>query len=221
MVLLARAKHVRAIVGALLHRLFDMLLMVTDLWRLVLGLSIIALVVLFPRGSQERPSLCCVGTSMTLPPNQVGPHHDCGHPASGGFDQIQSLFDAIEAPIHAVGALRETRVMARLGRGQLSDLKFQRGQPMPDIAHVLQHRSILESRRAGRSTRGSRLSLMGHATTSREQRDKHRRSGVIWLVARGRRLDASWRVLRYRVNASSVPRGACERLRTLDRAMIA
>jgi len=39
------------IVGALAYTgLFDMLLMVTDLWRLVLGLSIIALVVLFPQG---------------------------------------------------------------------------------------------------------------------------------------------------------------------------
>ena len=32
------------------RRLFDMLLMVTDLWRLVLGLSIIVLVLVFPQG---------------------------------------------------------------------------------------------------------------------------------------------------------------------------
>ncbi len=39
------------IVGALAYTgLFDILLMVTDLWRLVLGLSIIALVLLFPLG---------------------------------------------------------------------------------------------------------------------------------------------------------------------------
>jgi branched-chain amino acid transport system permease protein len=39
------------IVGALAYTgLFDMLLMITDLWRLVLGLSIIALVLLFPQG---------------------------------------------------------------------------------------------------------------------------------------------------------------------------
>jgi len=39
------------IVGALAYTgLFDMLLMITDLWRVVLGLSIIALVLLFPQG---------------------------------------------------------------------------------------------------------------------------------------------------------------------------
>ena len=39
------------VVGALAYTgLFDMLLMVTDLWRLVLGLSIIALVLVFPQG---------------------------------------------------------------------------------------------------------------------------------------------------------------------------
>jgi branched-chain amino acid transport system permease protein len=39
------------IVGALVYTgLFDMLLMITDLWRLVLGLAIIALVLIFPQG---------------------------------------------------------------------------------------------------------------------------------------------------------------------------
>jgi branched-chain amino acid transport system permease protein len=39
------------VVGALAYTgLFDMLLMVTDLWRLVLGLSIIVLVLVFPQG---------------------------------------------------------------------------------------------------------------------------------------------------------------------------
>jgi branched-chain amino acid transport system permease protein len=39
------------VVGALVYTgLFDVLLMVTDLWRLVLGLAIIALVLLFPEG---------------------------------------------------------------------------------------------------------------------------------------------------------------------------
>jgi branched-chain amino acid transport system permease protein len=39
------------VVGALVYTgLFDTLLMVTDLWRLVLGLSIILLVLLFPLG---------------------------------------------------------------------------------------------------------------------------------------------------------------------------
>jgi branched-chain amino acid transport system permease protein len=39
------------IVGALAYTgLFDLLLMVTDLWRFVLGLAIIALVLLFPQG---------------------------------------------------------------------------------------------------------------------------------------------------------------------------
>jgi branched-chain amino acid transport system permease protein len=39
------------VVGALAYTgLFDMLLLVTDLWRLVLGLAIIALVLLFPQG---------------------------------------------------------------------------------------------------------------------------------------------------------------------------
>jgi branched-chain amino acid transport system permease protein len=39
------------VVGALAYTgLFDMLLMATNLWRLVLGLSIIALVLVFPLG---------------------------------------------------------------------------------------------------------------------------------------------------------------------------
>jgi branched-chain amino acid transport system permease protein len=39
------------VVGALAYTgLFDVLLLVTDLWRLVLGLAIIALVLLFPQG---------------------------------------------------------------------------------------------------------------------------------------------------------------------------
>ena len=39
------------VVGALVYTgLFDMLLLATHLWRLVLGLSIIALVLVFPRG---------------------------------------------------------------------------------------------------------------------------------------------------------------------------
>jgi branched-chain amino acid transport system permease protein len=39
------------VVGALAYTgLFDILLMVTDLWRLVLGLAIIALVLVFPQG---------------------------------------------------------------------------------------------------------------------------------------------------------------------------
>jgi branched-chain amino acid transport system permease protein len=39
------------VVGALVYTgLFDMLLLATHLWRLVLGLSIIALVLVFPQG---------------------------------------------------------------------------------------------------------------------------------------------------------------------------
>jgi branched-chain amino acid transport system permease protein len=39
------------VVGALVYTgLFDLLLRVTDVWRLVLGLAIIALVLLFPQG---------------------------------------------------------------------------------------------------------------------------------------------------------------------------
>ncbi len=52
MVLLGGVQSITGpIVGALAYTgLFDMLLMITDLWRLVLGLSIIALVLLFPQG---------------------------------------------------------------------------------------------------------------------------------------------------------------------------